>query len=86
MVDAELLVPYGKEALLGDVYESARVVAEDYDENGTRLTIIDYPPGNRGQSFARNAAGCSRRSQRIRSYVPRESSVSPSWLSRTAST
>jgi GTPase len=43
MVDATLLVPYGKQALLGDVYESARVVSEEYDESGTRLTVRGLP-------------------------------------------
>ncbi len=43
MVDATLLVPYGKQALLGGVYESARVVSEEYDESGTRLTVRGLP-------------------------------------------
>ena len=36
-------MPYSRQALLGDVYESARVVAEDYDESGTRLRVRGLP-------------------------------------------
>ncbi len=43
MVDETLLVPYGKQGLLGEVYESARVVSEDYDESGTRLKVRGLP-------------------------------------------
>lgn len=43
MVDEELVVPYAKQSLLGDVYESARVVGEDYDEIGTRLQVRALP-------------------------------------------
>jgi GTP-binding protein HflX len=43
MVEEDLLVPYARQALLGDVYESARVVAEDYDESGTRLRVRGLP-------------------------------------------
>jgi GTPase len=43
MVDETLVVPYAKQGLLGDVYESARVVSEDYDESGTRLTVRGLP-------------------------------------------
>ncbi len=43
MVEEDLVVPYSRQALLGDVYESARVVAEDYDENGTRLRVRGLP-------------------------------------------
>ena len=34
MVEDELVVPYAKQALLGEVYENARVVAEEYDDSG----------------------------------------------------
>jgi GTP-binding protein HflX len=43
MVEAELVVPYAKHGLLADVYESARVVAEDYEESGTRLRVRGLP-------------------------------------------
>jgi len=43
MVDDELVVPYAKQALVGEVYESARVVSEDYDETGTRLRVRALP-------------------------------------------
>jgi GTP-binding protein HflX len=43
MVEEDLVVPYAKQALLGDVYENARVVAEDYDESGTRLRVRGLP-------------------------------------------
>ena len=43
MVDEELVVPYAKQSLLGEVYENARVVSEDYDETGTRLLVRALP-------------------------------------------
>ena len=43
MVDATLLVPYAKQALLGEIYESSRVVSEEYDESGTRMTVRGLP-------------------------------------------
>jgi GTPase len=43
MVEDVLVVPYAKQALLGDVYESARVVAEEYDDHGTRLRVRALP-------------------------------------------
>jgi len=43
MVEEDLVVPYSRQALLGDVYESARVIAEDYDESGTRLRVRGLP-------------------------------------------
>ena len=43
MVEEDLVVPYSKQSLLGDVYESARVVAEDYDESGTHLRVRGLP-------------------------------------------
>ena len=48
MVDEELLVPYAKQGLIKDVYESARVISEDYDERGTRLRVRGL-----GQDIAR---------------------------------
>ena len=43
MIEETLVVPYGKQGLLGDVYESARVVSETYDEAGTHLTVRGLP-------------------------------------------
>ncbi len=43
MVDEELLVPYARQGLIGDVYENARVLSEDYDERGTRLRVRALP-------------------------------------------
>jgi GTP-binding protein HflX len=43
MVEEDLLVPYSRQGLLGEVYENARVVAETYDEAGTRLTVRGLP-------------------------------------------
>ncbi len=43
MVDEDLLVPYARQALIGTVYEAARVIGEDYDEAGTRLRIRALP-------------------------------------------
>ena len=33
MVEEELVVPYAKQALLGEVYETARVLSEEYDDD-----------------------------------------------------
>jgi GTP-binding protein HflX len=43
MVEGEILVPYAKQNLLGEVYENARVIAEDYDEAGARLRVRAQP-------------------------------------------
>ncbi len=43
MVEEDIVVPYSKQSLLGEVYDSARVVAEDYDETGTRLRVRGLP-------------------------------------------
>lgn len=43
MVDGELRVPYGKQGLIGEVYESARVLAEEYDEEGAKLRVRAHP-------------------------------------------
>ena len=34
MVEDQIVLPYKKQGLLGDVYENARVLSEDYDPNG----------------------------------------------------
>ena len=43
MIEATLVVPYAKQGLLGEVYESARVVSESYDDDATRLTVRALP-------------------------------------------
>jgi GTP-binding protein HflX len=43
MVEGELLIPYGKQSLIGEVYESARVLSEAYDESGARLVVRAHP-------------------------------------------
>lgn len=43
MVEEELVIPYPKQGRLGEVYASARVVAEEYDETGTRLRVRGLP-------------------------------------------
>jgi GTP-binding protein HflX len=43
MVEAELLVPYSKQSLIGEVYENAKVLAEEYDDAGTHLKLRGLP-------------------------------------------
>ncbi len=43
MVEDQLLVPYSRQSLLGEIYENARVIGEEYDETGTRLTVRGLP-------------------------------------------
>jgi GTP-binding protein HflX len=43
MVEAELVVPYSKQSLIGDVYENAKVLAEEYDDAGTHLRLRGLP-------------------------------------------
>jgi len=43
MVEERLVLPYAKQGLLGEVYESTRVLSEDYDESGRVLTIRGLP-------------------------------------------
>jgi GTP-binding protein HflX len=43
MVEDVLVLPYAKQGLIGEVYESARVLSEDYDEAGRVLTIRGLP-------------------------------------------
>jgi GTP-binding protein HflX len=43
MVDAELVIPFARQGLLREVYENARVLSEDYDEEGTRLRVRALP-------------------------------------------
>jgi GTP-binding protein HflX len=43
MVEDELVLPYAKQGLLGEVYESARVLSEDYDATGRVLRVRGLP-------------------------------------------
>jgi GTP-binding protein HflX len=43
MVEGNLLVPYAKQSLLGEVYDNARVVAEEYGELGVAMRIRGLP-------------------------------------------
>jgi GTP-binding protein HflX len=43
MVDDVLVLPYAKQGLIGEVYESARVLSEDYDETGRVLNVRGLP-------------------------------------------
>ena len=52
MVEAELLVPYAKQKLLGEVYDNARVVAEEYGEAGVAMRIRGLPAAVAGKLHA----------------------------------
>lgn len=43
MVEDVLVLPYAKQGLIGEVYDSARVLSEDYDETGRVLTVRGLP-------------------------------------------
>jgi GTP-binding protein HflX len=43
MIDGELVVPYAKQGLVGEVFESVRVLAEEYDEAGRKLKVRGEP-------------------------------------------
>ena len=43
MVEDVLVVPYAKQGLIGEVYESARVLSEEYDETGRVLKVRGLP-------------------------------------------
>jgi GTP-binding protein HflX len=43
MAEEELVIPYDKQRLVGEVYEEARVVSEEYDEQGARLRVRALP-------------------------------------------
>ncbi|MBP0496228.1 GTPase HflX [Pararoseomonas indoligenes] len=43
MVEDVLVLPYAKQGLLGEVYESARVLSEEYDEKGRVLKVRGLP-------------------------------------------
>jgi GTP-binding protein HflX len=38
-----LVLPYAKQGLIGDVYDSARVLSEEYNETGRVLTLRGLP-------------------------------------------
>jgi GTPase len=43
MVEDQLVLPYAKQGLLGEVYESARVLSEEYDATGRILRVRGLP-------------------------------------------
>jgi GTPase len=43
MVDGEILVPYARQNLVGEVFEAARVTGEDYEDAGRRLRVRAHP-------------------------------------------
>lgn len=43
MVEASLVIPYAKQALVAQVYESARVVSESFDETGRTMLVRALP-------------------------------------------
>jgi GTP-binding protein HflX len=43
MVEGVLVLPYAKQGLIGEVYESARVLSEEYDEAGRVLRVRGLP-------------------------------------------
>lgn len=43
MVEAELLIPYASQGRIGEVYETARVLSETFDEAGRRLRVRSMP-------------------------------------------
>ena len=42
-IEAELLVPYAKQRVVGEAHASAQVLAETHDEHGTRLRVRATP-------------------------------------------
>ena len=43
MVEAELLIPYASQGRIGEVYETARVLSETFDEAGRRVRVRSMP-------------------------------------------
>ncbi|TPG52365.1 GTPase HflX [Roseomonas nepalensis] len=43
MVEDVLVLPYARQGLIGEIYESARVLSEDYDETGRVLKVRGLP-------------------------------------------
>jgi len=43
MVEEEVIVPYSRQRMVGDIHSSCRVLTETYDEHGTHLRIRAHP-------------------------------------------
>jgi GTPase len=43
MVEDELALPYAKQSLLGEIYDNARVLSEEFDESGRKLKVRGLP-------------------------------------------
>ena len=43
MVETELMVPYTRQGLIGEIHSHCRVLAERYDEVGRHLTVRAHP-------------------------------------------
>ncbi|SEN07143.1 GTP-binding protein HflX [Stigmatella aurantiaca] len=43
MTEAELVIPYARQGRIGEVYENARVLSEEFDEHGRKLKIRALP-------------------------------------------
>jgi GTP-binding protein HflX len=43
MVEDELVLPYAKQSLLGEIYDNARVLSEEFHESGRRLRVRGLP-------------------------------------------
>jgi GTP-binding protein HflX len=43
MIEDELVLPYAKQGLLGDVYETTRVLSESYDATGRVIKVRGLP-------------------------------------------
>ncbi len=43
MIEADLVIPYARQNRLGEIYETARVVSEEYDEVGRKLRVRGLP-------------------------------------------
>ena len=43
MVEADLQIPYARQGLVGEVYESARVLSETFDEAGRTVRVRSLP-------------------------------------------
>jgi GTP-binding protein HflX len=43
MVEAELMIPYASQGRIGEVYESARVLSETFDESGRCMRVRSMP-------------------------------------------
>jgi len=43
MVEDELVLPYAKQSLLGEIYDNARVLSEEYDAGGRILKVRGLP-------------------------------------------